>query len=334
MNVPAQPPTASPPSEPPRSVTVKTLLRDRLITLSVLIGLVSLTAAILFPQQFPTFDNLRQLLLNVSIDTIVAVGMMVLLIAGVFDLSVGSVVALSGALAAYLMVNAGGAMPLAVGAGLGAAGAVGWLNGYFIARVGINPLIQTLATMGMVRGLALLIAGAGIQDLPYEFIYIGQSKLLSVQAPIWWMLAIVALFHFLTTRTIFFRRYYYIGGNERAADLSGIRVKNMKLYGFVLSALLAGVAGILLTSRLGAAISTMGKGMELRVITAVILGGASLSGGQGRILGALLGTLFMGLIANLMVLARVSGYWQEIILGLILIGAIWFDIEVQKRTKK
>lgn len=334
MNVPAQPPSVSPPAAPRRPFNLKTLLRDRLVTLAVLIGLVSLVAAVLFPQQFPTFDNLRQLLLNVSIDTIVAVGMMVLLIAGVFDLSVGSVVALSGALAAYLMVNAGVAMPLAVGAGLLAAGAVGWLNGYFIARVGINPLIQTLATMGVVRGLALMIAGAGIQDLPYAFIYIGQSKLLSVQAPIWWMLAIVALFHFLTTRTVFFRRYYYIGGNERAADLSGIRVNNMKLYGFMLSALLAGVAGILLTSRLGAAISTMGKGMELRVITAVILGGASLSGGQGRILGALLGTLFMGLIANLMVLSRVSGYWQEIILGLILIGAIWFDIEVQKRTKK
>lgn len=334
MNVPAQPPTAPPPATERRSFGPKALLRDRLVTLAVLIGVVGIVAAVVFPQQFPTFDNGRQLLLNVSIDTIVAVGMMVLMIAGVFDLSVGSVVALSGGLAAYLMVEAGVAMPLAVGAGLLAALAVGWLNGYFVARVGINPLIQTLATMGVVRGLALMIAGAGIQDLPYEFIYIGQSKLLSVQAPIWWMLAIVALFHFLTTRTVFFRRYYYIGGNERAADLSGIRVKDMKLYGFVLSALLAGVAGMLLTSRLGAAISTMGKGMELRVITAVILGGASLSGGQGRILGALLGTLFMGLIANLMVLSRVSGYWQEIILGLILIGAIWFDIEVQKRTKK
>ena len=325
--------SAGPGNRQPR-FTLKALLRDRLVTLAVLIGLVALVATILFPRQFPTFDNLRQLLLNVSIDTIVAVGMMVLLIAGVFDLSVGSVVALSGALAAYLMVNAGVPMPLAVGAGLLAALGVGWVNGYFIARVGINPLIQTLATMGMVRGLALLIAGAGIQDLPYEFLYIGQSKLASIQAPIWWMLAIVALFHFLTTRTIFFRRYYYIGGNERAADLSGIRVSQMKLYGFMLSGLLAGVAGILLTSRLGAAISTMGKGMELRVITAVILGGASLSGGQGRIVGALLGTLFMGLIANLMVLSRVSGYWQETILGIILISAIWFDLEVQKRTKK
>jgi ribose/xylose/arabinose/galactoside ABC-type transport system permease subunit len=309
------------------------LLKDRLFTLSALIGVVALLASVLFPQQFPTFDNLRQILLNVSIETIVAVGMMVLMIAGVFDLSVGSVVALAGGVAAYLMVVAGVSVPVAILAGLAAALTVGWVNGYFVAKVGINPLIQTLATMGMVRGLALLVAGAGIQNLPYEFIYIGQSKLLNIQSPVWWMLGVVVLFHWLTTHTIFFKRYYYIGGNERAADLSGIRVGRMKLYGFILSAGLAGLAGILLTSRIGAAISTMGKGMELRVITAVILGGASLGGGQGRIVGALLGTLFMGLIANVMVLARVSGYWQDIILGLILIGAIWFDIILKKQTK-
>jgi len=304
--------------------------KDRIFTLASLIVLVSIGASIFFPNQFPTFDNFKQILLNVSIETIVAVGMMVLMIAGVFDLSVGSVVALSGGLAAYLMMNVGISVPLAILAGLASALIVGMINGYFIAKVGINPLIQTLATMGMVRGLALMIAGAGIQNLPYEYIYIGQSKLFKIQSPIWWMLAIVLLFHFLSTRTIFFRRFYYIGGNEKAADLSGIRVGQMKTYGFMLSALLAGVAGILITSRLGAAISTMGKGMELRVITAVILGGASLSGGQGRIVGALLGTIFMGLISNVMVLSRVSGYWQEIILGLILIGAIWFDI-VMKR---
>jgi ribose transport system permease protein len=307
-------------------------LQDRIFTLFVLILLVCIGASIAFPQQFPTFENFSQILLNVSIETIVAVGMMVLMITGVFDLSVGSVVALSGGLATYLMMNMGISMPIAVLAGLLASLAVGWVNGYFIAKVGVNPLIQTLATMGMVRGLALMIAGAGIQDLPYEFIYIGQSKLLKIQSPIWWMLALVLIFHVLTTRTVFFRRFYYIGGNEKAADLSGIRVRKMKHYAFILSAFLAGIAGILIASRLGSAIASIGKGMELRVITAVILGGASLAGGQGRIVGALLGTVFMGIISNVMVLSRVSGYWQEIILGAILILAIWFDIVVQKRS--
>jgi ribose transport system permease protein len=305
-------------------------LKDRVVTLSLLILLVGMSAGIYFPQQFLTFENIQQILLNVSIETIVAVGMMILMIAGVFDLSVGSVLALSGGLTAYLLVNIGLPMPLAILCGMALGVAVGWINGYFVAYIGINPLIQTLATMGMVRGFALMIAGAGIQNLPYEYIYIGQSKLLKIQAPVWWMLATVLLFHFLTTYTLFFKRYFYIGGNEKAADLSGIRVAKMKLYAFMLSAFLASISGILLTSRLGAAISTMGKGMELRVITAVILGGASLLGGQGRIIGALLGTIFMGLISNVMVLARVSGYWQEIILGLILISAIWFDIVIQK----
>ena len=145
------------------------------------------------------------------------------------------------------------------------------------------------------------------------------------------MLLIVALFGFLLNRSVFFRRYYYIGGNERAAELSGIRVKRMKLYGFMLTSTLAGIAGILLASRLGAALSTSGRGLELRVITAVILGGASLSGGHGRIVGALLGAVFMGLVSNVMILARVSGYWQEIILGLILITAVWTDLAVRKR---
>jgi ribose/xylose/arabinose/galactoside ABC-type transport system permease subunit len=310
---------------------MKQLLQDRVATLAILILLIGIGAALVFPQQFPTFDNLQQIVLNVSIETIVAIGMMILMIAGTFDLSVGSVLALSGSLAAWMLVQ-GYPMPIAVIVALLSSLAVGWFNGFFIARIGINALIQTLATMGIVRGLVLLVAGSGIQDLPYSFIYIGQSKMLKVQSPIWWMLALLLVFHLLLNRSIFFRRYYYIGGNERAADLSGIRVGQMKLYGFVLSALLAGIAGILLTSRLGAAISTMGKGTELRVITAVILGGASLAGGQGRIVGAFLGSLFMGLIANIMVLARVSGAWQDIILGLILVAAIGFDVVLRKKA--
>jgi ribose transport system permease protein len=199
--------------------------------------------------------------------------------------------------------------------------------------MGINPMIQTLAMMGIVRGGALLVAGAGIQNLPYWFNAIGQSKLLGIQMPVWYMLLTVVVFTFLVNKTVFFRRYYYIGGNEKAADLSGIRVKRMKMYAFILSAFLAGIAGILLSSRLGAAMSTLGRGMELRVITAVILGGASLTGGVGKIPGALLGALFTGVIGNIMVIARISGLWQEIIMGVILILAVLLDLYVQKRSR-
>lgn len=311
---------------------IRKLLRERTYTLALFIVITFITASIIFPGQFPTFQNIQQMLLNSSVETIVAVGMMVLLISGAFDLSVGSVAAMAGALTAWLMMIAETNFIIAICGGLSASLLVGLFNGYFISYIGINPLIQTLATMGMVRGIALMIAGAGIQNLPYEFIYIGQSKMLSIQSPVWWMIIVVILFHYLTTYTVFFRRYYYIGGNEIAAELSGIHVRKVKMFGFILSAFLAGLAGILLTSRLGAAISSIGNGMELRVITAVILGGASLKGGQGKIIGALLGTILIGMISNIMILSRVSGYWQEIVIGIILIGAIWLDLAVQRKT--
>ncbi|WAC14051.1 ABC transporter permease [Dyadobacter pollutisoli] len=312
---------------------MKKILQDRVNSLALTIALICVLASIAFPANFPTFENLSQLLLNLSIDTIVAVGMMLLLISGMFDLSVGSIVAFSGGLAAHLMFHYNVPVPVALVAGLGSALLIGWVNGYLIAYMGINPMIQTLAMMGIVRGGALLVAGAGIQNLPYWFNAIGQSKLLGIQMPVWYMLLTVVVFTVLVNKTVFFRRYYYIGGNEKAADLSGIRVKRMKMYAFVLSALLAGIAGILLSSRLGAAMSTLGRGLELRVITAVILGGASLTGGVGKIPGALLGALFTGVIANIMVIARISGLWQEIIMGVILILAVLLDLYVQKRSR-
>ena len=313
---------------------IRELLQDRVFSLSAGIVLLCIMMAIVFPTQFPTVDNFSQILLNLSIDTIVAVGMMILMISGLFDLSVGSIVAFSGGMAGYLMYYHQTNFLLAIAAGLAGALVIGLANGWLIAKAGINPMIQTLAMMGIVRGFALMLSGAGIQNFPYEYIYIGQSKLLGLQAPVWYMLFIVLLFAVLVNRTAFFRRYYFIGGNEKAARLSGIRVEKMKIWAFVISAALAGIAGILLSSRLGAALATSGRGLELRVITAVILGGASLSGGYGKIWGAFLGAFLMALINNMLIISRVSGYWQEIILGIILIVVVGFDQWLLKRTEK
>jgi ribose transport system permease protein len=313
---------------------VKERLQDRVFTLSIAIIVLCLLLSLVYPSQFPTTENFSQILLNLSIDTIVAVGMMILMISGMFDLSVGSVVAFSGGLAGYLMYYHEVHFLVAIAAGLTGSFLVGVVNGLLIARVGINPMIQTLAMMGIVRGFALMLSGAGIQNFPYGYIYIGQSKLLGLQAPVWYMLVIVSLFAVLVNRTVFFRRYYFIGGNEKAARLSGIRVEKMKIWAFVISASLAGIAGILLSSRLGAALATSGRGLELRVITAVILGGASLSGGYGKIWGAFLGALFMALINNMLIIGRVSGYWQEIILGFILIAVVGLDQLLLRKLQK
>lgn len=308
------------------------LLQERVFTLGLTIVLISIVASILYPSVFPTFSNFSQVLLNLSIDSIVAIGMMILLISGAFDLSVGSVVALSGGITAWIMYSYETPMVMAILAGLSAAAVVGLINGFFIAKVGVNPMIQTLAMMGIIRGFALMISGPGIQNLPESFNTLGQTRFLGIQSPVWIMLLLVLIFSILVSRTVFFRRYYYIGGNEKAALLSGIRVDTMKIWAFTLTALLAGFAGIVLASRMGAALGTTGRGMELRVITAVILGGASLLGGQGKVIGALLGALFMGLISNIMIIARVSGYWQEVVLGIILIVAVSLDIWVKKKT--
>ncbi|UOE51034.1 ABC transporter permease [Mucilaginibacter sp. SMC90] len=310
---------------------LKKLFENRLYSFAVILVIIVAMASMVYPAIFPTFDNFSQILLNLSTDTIVAVGMMMLLISGTFDLSVGSTVAFTGCFTSYLMFFGHVPVPIAIAAGLACALLIGFINGYLIAYQKINAMIQTLAMMGIVRGAALMVSGSGIQGLPYWFNAIGQSRLLGLQMPVWYMLITVALFTVLFSRTVIFRRYYYIGGNEKAAELSGIRVKRMKMLSFVLSSFLAGVAGILLTSRMGAALPTMGRGLELKVITAVILGGASLSGGTGKMPGALLGALFMGVIGNIMVISRVSGYWQDIILGLILIAILWLDKSLQKK---
>lgn len=310
------------------------IFQDRVITLSLTILVLIIVSSIIWPQQFFSLENLSLVLLNLSIDAIVAVGMMILLISGAFDLSVGSVVAFAGGFAAYLMFYWGVYVPVAILAALAVSLVIGFINGWLVASVGINPLIQTLAMMGIVRGLALMVSGSGIQNLPDGFNALGQASFLGFQLPVWYMIAVVVIFSFLVARTIFFRRYYYIGGNEKAALLSGIRVGRMKIYSFMLMSFLAGLAGIILAARLGAGMPTTGQGLELKVITAVILGGASLLGGQGKIVGALLGTLFMGIVANIMILARVSGYWQQIIFGIILIFAVAIDLILQKRADR
>ena len=219
---------------------LKDRFTDRVFTLSGSIILLCILMTVVYPGKFFTIDNFSQLMLNLSIDTIVAVGMMVLMIAGMFDLSVGSVVAFAGGMAGYLMYYHDVHFIVAVTAGLGGSVLIGFVNGWLVARIGINPMIQTLAMMGIVRGLALMLSGAGIQNFPYGYIIIGQSKLMGLQMPVWYMLLIVVLFAYLAKHTSFFRRYYFIGSNEKAARLSGINVEE-KGGGFVISATLAGI---------------------------------------------------------------------------------------------
>ena len=314
-----------------KGIAVK-LLKERTMSLGITVVVICIASAIIWPISFATFDNISRILLGVATNTIVAIGMMLLLISGDFDLSVGSVMALSGGVAAKLMVEANANFLLATLAGLICAVLVGLTNALLITKVGINGMVQTLAMMGIVRGLTLITVDRGIMGFPEAFNAIGQGKFLGLRLPIWYMIVIAVLLGVLSSKTVFFKRYYYIGGNPKAAFLSGIYVKKMKIIGFVLCAFLSGLAGIILTSRMGAANSTAGQGIEMTAITAAILGGASMQGGKGTVLGAVLGSVFMGLVNNIMIIARVTVFWQDIVLGIILILAVSLDSFVNRKS--
>ncbi len=314
-------------------MTDSTSTRKNFATIAVtretaLLGLIVLQLilfSLLFPYSFPTAANFSAIVRNLALDGILATGMMMMMIGGSFDLSVGGMFSLAGVVTGWLMKSAGLPVPLAITAGLGVAAFGGFLNGVIVARVKVNALIATLGTMGIFRGFAVLAGGPGITFLPPSFSALGQSELLGLQTPVWVMLLLAVLFQYLLARTSFFRRYYYIGNNPKAATLSGINVPKMQVVGFTLMGLIAGLAGILFAARIGTAVSIAGDGAELRVITAVILGGASLTGGKGKIWGALIGVAFIALINNIVIIARVSSYWQSILIGVVLVCAVALD---------
>lgn len=303
--------------------------RELSIFLVVLAGGVYLNFA---SPNFLHKTNLIAVLLGLSFDAIIAVGMTILLVSGGFDLSVGSVLALGGAVAGYAMTKWGFGVPMAIVAGLLSGVLVGYVNGWVIARVGVNPLIGTLGMMSIARGAVLILtAGYGIPNLPPAFNKIGQGLFAGIQYPVWIMLLTVVVGELLFRRSRFFRQSYFVGGNERSARLSGINVQGVKIANYVLVGLLSALTGLLLTARLGTASVSAGMGAELRVISAVVIGGASLSGGEGSVIGSLLGVMLMALISNGLNLLGVNVYWQTIVIGTVLVLAVAADTLSRRR---
>ncbi|GMQ77786.1 MAG: ABC transporter permease [Anaerolineae bacterium] len=280
---------------------------------------------------FLTRLNIEAILMALTVEATISIGMVILLISGGLDLSVGSIMALVGVVTGLVLTEGVGTPP-AIVVGLLAGLGVGLVNGVLIAKMKINPFITTLGTMITVRGLLLILAkGRAILNLPDSFTVIGQGRLSGIQLPIFVLLFLVIVGDLLLRNSRFLRQSYYIGGNENAARLSGINVDGQKIFYYCLAAVLSGVAGLLLTARFGAASLTVGNGLELRVITAAIIGGASLNGGEGSVLGAFLGALFMGMLANSLNLLGVDVYYQSFLTGLILILAVIFDVVNEQR---
>lgn len=283
-------------------------------------------------EAFFTGRNLSSVGLYWSFVAMAALGQLFVVIVGGIDLSVGSTMGLAGIVTASIMAD-GGNPSLAFVAGLLIGIAVGLFNGLITAYVGVTSFIVTLGTLQMVRGITLgFKQGQAVSGLPDGFLELGTRPILGVPIPIWMMAVLAIVVWLVLSRTAQGRDFYAIGSNRVAAGLSGVRVKRRTMIAFVLSGLFAALAGVMITARLGSAVPNAGVGMELTVIAAVVIGGASLAGGKGTALGVLLGALLISLVNNALVLLSVPTYWQQTFIGAVILIAAMFDL-IRRRSR-
>jgi ribose transport system permease protein len=285
-----------------------------------------------FAPNFLSGSNLYLVSRQISFVAIVAIGELFVILTGGIDLSVGSIMALAGMAAGYLMkigVDPAAAVFLAVMVGM----AMGAVNGVLISYVKIAPFIVTLGMLSLASGLVLGFSkGWPITEIPKSFLPIAQGSFLGLPIPLWVAAFVAVVAHVVLRYTAFGRRTYAIGGNEQATFLSGIDVSRIKLRLYMISAATASMAGIILVARFNSAQADTGKGWELDAIAAAVIGGTSLAGGSGSVLGVLIGACIMGVIKNGLVLMRVSTYWQTAIIGIIIVLAAVLDRIKPKRA--
>lgn len=310
---------------------VKRILRHRESS-TILVTL--LFAAVLYVSnpRFLSQINLFGILYYISQNTIMLGALTIILVSGCFDLSVGSVLAFSGILSGVLMVKVGLPVPVAIVLTIIAAACIGLINGVLVGYAGINPFVVTLATWFIfISGKYIINNGNHIYGLPESFNMLARTKVLGLPMIVIIAFASLILFELLLRRNVFFRKNYFIGGNETAANLVGINVAAMKTINYMIMAVMASIAGMISSARFGTAYTTAGTDTAFILAIAVIIGGASLYGGRGTVLGSFTGMLFMALVYNAIVLYGVVLYWNYVIIGGIIIIAVALDTIIEKR---
>lgn len=307
-----------------------------------LLALALLVLALSFlSDNFLTPDNGFNILRQISVNLCLSIGMTLVIVSGGIDLSVGAILALGGAVAAGLLKNGLAIPPLGIAlafstfgailAGIGVGAGLGWFNGFVITRFKLPPFVATLGMLSIARGLTMLWTGGfPITGLGEGFGVIGTGDFLGVPMPVWIMVGLALIFVVVTRKARFGRHLYAVGGNERAAHLTGLRVDRVKIAVYTLAGALSGVAGLIVTSRLDSAQPNAGLGYELDSIAAVVIGGTSLSGGRGTVMGTVLGCLIIGVLNNGLFLLNVSPFWQQVIKG----GVILLAVAVDKMNAK
>ena len=282
---------------------------------------------------FLTVSNLLNVLEQTAINAIVAVGMTFVIISGGIDLSVGSVLALSG-IALGSALQAGAAVPVAIALALAVGLGCGLVNGVLVTFGRLPPFIATLGMMSVARGAALMLAeGRPISGFDDGFRMLATGRVLMMPAPAIIAGLIYAVAHFVLGHTVFGRATYAIGGNEEAARLSGVHVRYHKTAIYGVAGLMSAAAAVILTARLNSAQPTAGTMYELDAIAATVIGGTSLLGGEGTIMGALIGALIMGVLRNGLNLLNVSSFFQQVVIGVVIIGAVLVDMSLKRHRR-
>lgn len=317
-------------SKPNEAGSKKMFSKEWLIEQKSLIALIFLIVVVSFLNpNFFTVDNILNILRQTSVNAIIAVGMTLVILTAGIDLSVGSVLALCGAFAASLIALEVPVL-VAVPTALFAGAALGAISGIIIAKGKVQAFIATLVTMTLLRGVTMVYTdgrpiSTGFTDTADAFAWFGTGYALGIPVPVWLMVIVFAAAWYLLNHTRFGRYVYALGGNESATRLSGINVDRVKIGVYAICGLLSALAGIIITSRLSSAQPTAGMGYELDAIAAVVLGGTSLMGGKGRIMGTLIGALIIGFLNNALNLLDVSSYYQMIAKAVVILLAVLVD---------
>lgn len=304
--------------------------KELLVEYKSLVGLLALVLVVsILSPSFLTVNNILNVLRQTSINGVIAAGMTFVILTGGIDLSVGSILGFSGAIAASLIVS-GQNMVVAVIAAIAVGGAVGFINGLAISKGKLQPFIATLASMTILRGATLVFTDGkpitiGTGKVALAFGKIGGGSILGIPTPALMMILIFAACAHILNQTRIGRYTYALGGNEEATKLSGLNTDKIKIFVYTMSGVLAAVAGVIITSRLFSAQPTAGNGYELDAIAAVVLGGTSLSGGKGKITGTIIGALIIGILSNALNLLDVSSYFQMIAKGIVILIAVLAD---------
>lgn len=307
-------------------------IKDKAIWVVLVVLVIVFTAA---NPRFINPSNLLTLLRQVSMYGIASIGMTFVILLGDIDLSIGTIISFVNIICAHMMVNMGINPVVAVLISIAAATLIGTLNGFMVSTVGIPAIIATYASQTAFYGLALIICGGmPISGLPKGFEMLGQGYIWIIPIPVIIMIICFAIGSFILNKTYFGRYFYAVGGNVEAAKLSGIRVGRIKYLVFAISGFFAGLAGIVMLSRTASGNASNGAdGFEFEVITCVVLGGVSITGGLGKMSGVVAGTFIIGALKNGMVLMNVNSYVQKIVMGVVLALAVGFDCLQNKKQQ-